>query len=119
MIDAAESRFVVTGETPEWMTRVEAQGDAFSAFEVVLTATATPREQRACIYYASTGRAMHQNPAVCEDWVADGAPHAVRITLRGRPGWTTQVSHLRLNPFAAGTGQPGVEVWTRHPRLVP
>jgi 4-amino-4-deoxy-L-arabinose transferase-like glycosyltransferase len=119
VVDPRESLFVVTGVTPEWMTRIEAKGPEFSAFEVELTATAAPREQRACIYYASTGRDMQRNPSLCADWLADGRPHTIRISLRGEPGWASEVSHLRLNPFAAGTGQPGVEVRTRNPRLVP
>jgi hypothetical protein len=110
---------VVTGATPLWMTRIEAQAGAFSSFEVELTAEAKPHEQRACVYYASTGRHMHENPSVCADWLADGRPHAIRIPLRGQPGWANEVSHLRLNPFAAGAGQPGVEVRTRGPRLMP
>jgi hypothetical protein len=101
------------------MTRIEAASDAFSGFEVELTATASPREQRACIYYASTGRGMHENPSLCTDWLADGRPQAIRIPVRGQPGWANEVTHLRLNPFAAGTGQPGVDVRTRTPRLVP
>jgi hypothetical protein len=119
VVDSGTPAFVVTGPTPEWMTRIEARADAFSAFEVELSGAATPREQRACIYYASTGRGMHENPALCAGWLADGRPHTVRIPVRGRPGWAQEVTHLRLNPFDAGTGRPGVEVRTRHPRLVP
>ena len=75
--------------------------------------------QRACVYYASTDRPMQVNAPVCVDWLADGQPHVVRVPLRGQPGWARQVSHLRLNPFAAGSGIAGVELWTRNPRLVP
>jgi hypothetical protein len=118
-VDPADNRFVVTGATPQWMTRIDAPADASAAFEVELRATATPHEQRACVYYASTGRHMHENPSVCADWLADGQPHTIRIPLRGQPGWANEITHLRLNPFAAGTGQPGVEVRTRNPRLLP
>ncbi len=114
-----EGHFVVTAPTPEWMTRLEAKADAFAAFEVELTATATPAAQRACVYYSSTNRPMHAQPPVCADWVADGRPHVVRLPLRGGPGWANEIEHLRLNPFAAGTGIPGTEVWTQRPRLVP
>jgi hypothetical protein len=114
-----ESHWIVTGSAPQWMAPVEAVADRFSAFEVELTASATPAAQRACVYYASTDRPMHVNPPVCVDWVADGRPHVVRVPLRGQPGWAREVSHVRLNPFAAGAGIPGVEVWTRKPRLLP
>jgi hypothetical protein len=119
VVDAGQLAFVVTGPTPEWMTRVEARADAFSAFEVELAAVAAPREQRACIYYASTGRGMHENPPLCADWLADGRPHRLRIPVRGQPGWAQEVTHLRLNPFQAGSGQSGIDVRTGHPRLVP
>jgi hypothetical protein len=119
VVDAADSAFVVTGSTPEWMAHVEADSRAFSGFEVELNATAAPAEQRACIYYASTGRGMHENPALCADWLADGRPHTIRIPVRGEPGWSNEVTHLRLNPFAAGSGTPGLTVRTRHPRLIP
>jgi 4-amino-4-deoxy-L-arabinose transferase-like glycosyltransferase len=114
-----DSHWLVTGAAPEWMAHVEAVADQFAAFEVELTASATPAAQRACVYYASTDRPMHVNPPVCVDWLADGQPHVVRVALRGQPGWAREVTHLRLNPFAAGTGVRGVEVWTRNPRLVP
>jgi 4-amino-4-deoxy-L-arabinose transferase-like glycosyltransferase len=114
-----DSHWLVTGPSPEWMAHVDAIADQFSAFEVELTATATPAAQRACVYYASTDRPMQVNAPVCVDWLADGQPHVVRVPLRGQPGWARQVSHLRLNPFAAGSGIAGVELWTRNPRLVP
>lgn len=114
-----DSHWVVTGPTPQWMTRIETPAAPFAAFEVELTATTTPTPQRACVYYASTTRAMHLNAPVCADWPADGQPHVVRLLLRGQPGWTGEISHLRLNPFLAGTGVRGVEVWTRNPRLLP
>jgi Dolichyl-phosphate-mannose-protein mannosyltransferase len=114
-----DSHWLVTGATPQWMAPVEAVADQFAAFEVELTASATPAAQRACVYYASTDRPMHVNPPVCVDWLADGRPHVVRVPLRGQPGWAREVGHVRLNPFAAGTGVRGVEVWTRNPRLVP
>jgi len=114
-----DSHWLVTGPSPEWMAHIDAIADRFSAFEVELTATATPAARRACVYYASTDRPMQVNPPVCVDWLADGQPHVVRVPLRGQPGWARQVSHLRLNPFAAGSGIPGVELWTRNPRLVP
>ena len=118
-----ESHWLVTGTSPEWMAHVEAVADRFAAFEVEVTASgsgsATPAAQRACVYYASTDRAMSANPPVCVDWTADGRPHAIRFPLRGQPGWTREVTHLRLDPFQAGTGVAGVELWTRNPRLVP
>ena len=82
-------------------------------------AITTPSPQRACVYYASPARGMHLNPPVCADWQADGRAQIVRLPLRGQAGWTGDISHLRLNPFLAGTGVAGVEVRTRHPRLVP
>ena len=114
-----DSHWLVTGAAPQWMAHVEAVADQFAAFEVELTASVTPAAQRACVYYASTDRAMYVNPPVCVDWMADGRPHVVRVPLRGQPGWAREVSHLRLNPFAAGTGIAGVEVSTRNPRLTP
>jgi 4-amino-4-deoxy-L-arabinose transferase-like glycosyltransferase len=114
-----DSHWLVTGPTPQWMTRIETTAAPFAAFEVELTATSTPAAQRACIYYASPDRGMHLNPPVCADWPADGAPHVVRLPLRGQTGWTGEISHIRLNPFLAETGTSGVEVWTRNPRLVP
>ncbi len=114
-----DSHWVVTGPTPQWMTRIETTAEPFAAFEVELTATTTPLAQRACVYYASPVRGMHLNPPVCADWRADGRPHVVRLPLRGQPGWTGDISHIRLNPFQAETGVRGVEIWTRHPRLVP
>ena len=62
---------------------------------------------------------MHLNAPVCTDWPADGQPHRVRLPLRGEPGWAGHISHIRLNPFLAETGVSGVQVWTRHPRLMP
>jgi hypothetical protein len=114
-----ESHWIVTGTTPQWMAHVEAVADQFAAFEVELTASATPAAQRACVYYRSTSLDMPANAPVCVDWLADGRPHVVRVPLRGQPGWTQEITHVRLNPFAAGTTVPGVEVWTRNPRLVP
>jgi hypothetical protein len=101
------------------MTRIETNAAPFAAFEVELTATATPATQRACLYFASVDRAMHLNAPVCVDWQADGRPHVVRLPLRGHPGWAGDITHLRLNPFLAEHGMAGVEVWTRNPRLVP
>jgi 4-amino-4-deoxy-L-arabinose transferase-like glycosyltransferase len=115
----ADNHWVVTGPTPQWMTRIETPAGPFAAFEVELTATMTPVTQHACVYFASIDRGMHLNAPVCADWAADGRPHAVRLVLRGQPGWAGEISHLRLNPFQAYTGVRGVEVWTRHPRLVP
>jgi 4-amino-4-deoxy-L-arabinose transferase-like glycosyltransferase len=114
-----QSHWLVTGATPQWLAHVEAVADRFATFEVELTASATPAAQRACVYYASTDRPMQVNPPVCVDWLADGRPHVVRVPLRGQPGWARDVSHLRLNPFAAGTAVRGIEVSTRNPRLVP
>ena len=114
-----ESHWLVTGTSPEWMAHVEAAADRFAAFEVEITASATPAPQRACVYFASTDRTMPENAPVCVDWMADGRPHAIRVALRGQPGWAREVSHLRLDPFQAGTGIAGVELWTRNPRLVP
>jgi hypothetical protein len=119
VLDPGDSRFVVTDATPHWLTRVEAEAAAFSAFEVTLTAVATPREQRACIHFASSGRGVADNPTLCSNWLADGLPHGIRIPVRGQPGWTNQVSHLWLNPFEAGVVPPGTEVRTANPRLVP
>ncbi len=118
MLDG-DSHWIVTGPTPQWMTRIDATADRFTAFEVELTASTTPATQRACLYYASTTRAMHLNAPVCTDWPADGQPHRVRLPLRGEPGWAGHISHIRLNPFLAETGVSGVQVWTRHPRLMP
>ena len=115
----ADGRWVVTGPTPQWMTRIDTPAAPFAAFEVELTAATTPSPQRACVYFASPDRGMHLNPPVCVDWPADGRPHVVRLPLRGHPGWTGDISHIRLNPFLAGTGISGIEVWTRNPRLVP
>ena len=114
-----DSHWVVTGPTPQWMTRIETPAAPFAAFEVELTATMTPVTQRACLYVASIDRAMHLNAPVCTDWPADGRPHVVRLALRGEPGWAGEISHIRLNPFQAYTGVRGVEVWTRNPRLLP
>jgi hypothetical protein len=114
-----ESRWVVTGRNPSWIAHVEVAADRFATFEVELTASIGTAPQRACVVHATTDRPIPANPPVCVDWVADGQPHRVRVPLRGQPGWTREVTHLRLNPFAAGTGVPGVEVWTRNPRLVP
>jgi hypothetical protein len=115
----AEGRWVVTGRTPQWTAHIEAEADRFAAFEVELAASATPAAQRACVYYRSTQRDMAVNEPVCVDWVADGRPQVVRVPLRGQPGWTQQITHVRLNPFAAGTGVAGVELSTRNPRLTP
>ena len=115
----ADSHWVVTGPTPQWMTRIETPAAPFAAFVVELTATMTPVTQRACLYVASVDRAMHLNAPVCADWRADGRPHVVRLALRGQPGWAGEISHIRLNPFQAYTGVRGVEVWTRNPQLVP
>jgi hypothetical protein len=62
---------------------------------------------------------MHENDPSCVDWTADGQTRVVRVPLRGRPGWTGRVTHLRLNPLAAGTGVVGTRITTRQPRLVP
>jgi hypothetical protein len=114
-----DSHWIVTGPTPQWMTRIDTTAAPFAAFEVELQASMTPATQRACVYYASTTRGMHLNTPVCSDWPADGQPHRVRLTLRGEPGWAGDISHIRLNPFQAETGVRGVEVWTRNPRLTP
>jgi hypothetical protein len=114
-----ESHYLVTNPTPEWMTPIATSAGPFAAFEVELTASTTPSAQRGCVYWASTDRAMHLNPALCFDWLADGRPHVIRVPLRGQPGWAGYISHIRLNPFTAGTGVPGTEVWTRAPRLLP
>ena len=117
--DDDDLHFVVTGKLPEWMTRIDADAARFSAFEVELTATAMPAARRACVYFATDTRRMHESPPSCVDWIADGRPQVVRMPLRGRPGWSGFVTHLRLDPFEANTGVPGVEVWTKRPRLVP
>ena len=114
-----DSHWIVTGTSPAWMTPIDAAAAPFATFEVELTATTTPATQRACVYFASTTRAMHLNAPVCVDWLADGRPHVVRVPLRGQLGWTGDISHIRLNPFTAGTGVAGTEVWTRAPRLLP
>jgi hypothetical protein len=101
------------------MTRIDTPAAPFAAFEVELAAATTPAAQQACVYYATDTRAMHETPPICVDWTATGQPQRVRIPLRGQPGWTGTVTHLRLNPFAAGTGIAGAEVTTRSPRLVP
>ena len=118
VLDGA-SHWIVTGPAPYWMAHVEATADQFTAFEVELVASATPAAQRACVYYRSTQHDMAVNEPVCVDWVADGRPQVVLVPLRGQRGWTQEITHVRLNPFAVGTGTPGVEVWTRDPRLVP
>ena len=113
-----DSHWIVTGPTPQWMTRIDAAADRFAAFEVELTASTTPAAQRACLYYASTTRAMHLNPPVCVDWLADGQPHVVRLPLRGQPGWAGDISHsgsTRSLP-ARRPRRRGVDA---NPRLVP
>jgi hypothetical protein len=111
--------FVVAGPRPRWMSPVDVEAAAFSAFEVELTGRATPAAQRGCVRYASTGRELDANPAVCFDWLADGRPHTVRVVLRGHDGWAGHVSHVRLDPFVDGTGVTRDEMWTRNPRLLP
>jgi hypothetical protein len=115
----ADLRWRITGPAPSWMTRIDTPAAPFAAFEVELTATTTPAAQQACVYYATDTRAMHENPPVCGGWSAAGQPQRVRIPLRGQPGWSGTVTHLRLNPFAAGAGVAGTEVSTRGPRLTP
>lgn len=114
-----ESRWLVTGPTPSWMAPIDTLAAPFGAFEVELTSRAAPAAQRACVYYATETRAMHENAPVCAEWAAGGRPQVIRVPLRGQPGWSGTVTHLRLDPFAAGTGGAGTEVSTRHPRLVP
>jgi hypothetical protein len=111
--------YVVAGSRPGWMSPVDVDAAAFSALEVELTGTATPATQRGCVRYASTGRALDANPAVCFDWLADGRPHPVRIPLAGAAGWQGRVSHLRMDPFVEGTAVAGWTVRTREPRLLP
>jgi hypothetical protein len=115
----AELRWQITGPDPSWMTRLDTPAAPFEAFEVELTAATTPAGQQACVHYATTTRAMHENEPVCVAWTAGGQRQVVRVPLRGEAGWTGVVTHLRLNPFAAGTGVAGTEITTRHPRLVP
>jgi hypothetical protein len=114
-----DSRWVVTGAAPGWLAHVEVRAEAFAAFEVELTATTIPAAQRACVVYASTDRPIPANPPVCVDWLADGRPRTVRIPVRGQRGWDQQVSHIRLDPFAAGAVPAGTAVSTRRPRLIP
>jgi 4-amino-4-deoxy-L-arabinose transferase-like glycosyltransferase len=111
--------YVVTGSRPGWMSPVDVEAAAFSSLEVELTGTATPSAQRGCVLYASTGRDLDANPAICFDWLADGRPHVVRLALRGHDGWIGRVTHVRLDPFVDGTGIAGWRVRTGNPRLLP
>jgi 4-amino-4-deoxy-L-arabinose transferase-like glycosyltransferase len=111
--------WIVTGATPQWLARVEAEADRFAALEVELTASMTPVAQRACVHFRSAAHSFETHPPVCVDWLADGRPHVVRVPLQTQPGWTGIVTHVRLNPVAAGTATAGTEVATRRPRLVP
>ena len=114
-----ESHWIVTGPEPSWMAHVEIAADRFDTFDVELTASVAPSAQRACIVYASAARPIPENPPVCVDWIADGRPHTVRMPVRGQPGWTGQITHVRLDPFGAAAVPAGTEVSTRNPRLLP
>ena len=114
-----EMQWGVTGNQPRWMAHVDAEADRFAAFEVELVASTVPQAQRACLRYGLPQASMETNPPVCVDWLADGQPHVVRMSVRGQPGWTRRITHLQLLPFGAGPVPAGVDVRTRNPRLVP
>jgi hypothetical protein len=116
-----EQRYAVDGPRPLWMSPVDVDAAAFEAFEVeIASASATsPQPQRACVQYATAALAIDASPLVCAEWLADGRPHVVRMTLRGSEGWQGHVTHVRLSPVIDGTRTPGVTVWTRNPRLLP
>jgi len=111
--------FVVTGPNPSWLARADVASDAFEAFSVELTGSATPAAQRACLRLTSDTRGLGATTPVCFDWTADGVPRTVRIELRGHADWAGRIQHLRLDPFSEGTGPEGTPVRTREPRLVP
>ena len=115
----ADLGYAVGGPRPRWTSPVDVDAAAFDAVQVELTATATPATQRGCVRYASSYGGLDTNPPACFDWLADGRPHVIRVTLRGRDGWSGHLSHVSLEPFADGGVAPGLAVRTRGPRLIP
>jgi hypothetical protein len=111
--------YLVTGPRPGWMSPIDVEAEAFDAFEVELSATATPAPQRACVQFATPAKELDATTPICADWLADGQRHVVRFPLRGQPGWTGHVNHLRLQAVADGTSTKGTLIWTRDPRLLP
>jgi hypothetical protein len=118
VLDAAGG-FLVTGPNPSWLARADVPSDAFAAFTVELTASATPAAQRGCVRYASEAGGIARWAPICFDWVADGVPHAIRVDLRGGEGWSGRITHLRLDPFGEGPAPPNTPLRAREPRLVP
>lgn len=115
----ADGGFLVTGPNPSWLGAVGAPSETFDAFTVELTASATPAARRGCVSFAMETGALARWVPICFDWTADGVPHPIRVDLRGHEGWAGRITHLRLDPFAEGTGPPKTPVRAREPRLVP
>ena len=119
MLDG-DAHYVVSGPAPRWSTPIDADADGFAAFEVDLQARAAVVPQRACVRWAFSAPALDSAAtASCAPWRADGTLQHVRLPLRGAAGWQGRVSHLQLVPFDGDPAAPGVELWTRGPRLVP
>jgi 4-amino-4-deoxy-L-arabinose transferase-like glycosyltransferase len=114
-----ESHFLVIGKAPHWTAPIAADSAAFAAFEVELQAPPTIAQSSACVRVGPTVDAMKVQPPVCVPWLPDGTPQTVRIHLRGTPGWSGEVSHIRLDLFGDGSAPLQTAVRAIRPRLVP
>ena len=95
-----DSHWIVTGADAEWMTHVEAAADRSPRSR----SSSRPRDAggAARLRLLRVDRSRHAREPAGLRRLAGRRPAARRARpLRGQPGWTGEVSHLRLDPFQA------------------
>jgi 4-amino-4-deoxy-L-arabinose transferase-like glycosyltransferase len=95
--DPRDGAFVVTGPDPWWLVPIDERAERYGTIELELHASLAPAARQGCVYFSTVSRTMVDTPRRCFVWTADGKSQRVTVSMRDHPGWTGQLTHLRVD----------------------